>query len=92
MTGTQAHNGNGNLPTNEEILAALITKADVEGADKEVRDSLRAYKLDATQTGLENAMKKFHRDTLIKTMLFLNVDGDSLVNMRKPDLVKELIC
>ena len=92
MTETQAHNGNGNLPTNEEILAALITKADVEGADKEVRDSLRAYKLDATQKGLENAMKKFHRDTLIKTMLFLNVDGDSLVNMRKPDLVKELIC
>ena len=40
--------GNG-PPTNEEILAALCAKADLEEENKDTRDCLRAYKVLASE-------------------------------------------
>ena len=91
MSGHQ-QDERGGLPNNKEILAELITKADLDETHKEVKECLRAYKLEATEKALHNAIKKFTRDTILKTLLFLNVNGTSVSNMNKPDMAKELIC
>ena len=91
MTGTHT-NENGQLPTNEEILAALIAKADLEDAGNEVRDCLRTYKLNATEKAQRNALNKFAKDTLIKTMQFLNANNKNLSSMLKSNIAIELTC
>ena len=42
----------------------------------EVRDCLRAYKLDANEKSDKSAFNKFTKDVLIKTLTFLNVNDE----------------
>ena len=81
------------IPTNQGILAALSAKADLEEPNKDIRDCLRAYRLDASEKAQKSAFNKFNKDTLVKTMLFLNVNNVKNWNKAlKPNIAKELIC
>ena len=78
---------------NEDILATLCTKADLE-RNIEVRDCLRAYKLDAQLKTHRTAFNKFTKDVLIKTLLFLNAapEGNNWNSLLKSNIANELIC
>ena len=77
---------------NANILALLVVKADAEEHCKEVKDCLRAYKLNHQTKMLEAAFNKFNKDTLIKTLDFLNVTSDNIIKYKKQRIVTELIC
>ena len=82
------------LPNNEDIIAALCTQADLQAAP-EVKNCLRAYKLDANEKSLKSAFNKFTKDVLKKTLIFLNVnvnDERDWNNILRPDLANEVIC
>ena len=65
-------------------------KADIDD-NKEVRDCLRAYKLNSQTKTLEASFKKFNKGVLIKTLIFLNVKND-ISNYNRGKVVTELIC
>ena len=75
---------------NSNILADLAVKADIDD-NKEVRDCLRAYKLNSQTKTLEASFKKFNKGVLIKTLIFLNVKND-ISNYNRGKVVTELIC
>ena len=79
------------LLTNENILASLAVKADLND-DVDVRACVKAYKLNATVKSHKAAIGKFTKDVLIKTLIFLNVKGVNWDNWLKPRVVNEVIC
>ena len=78
-------------PSNEDILASLCTKADLED-NKEVRDCLRAYKLNDNVKAHKTAFNKFSKDVLIETLSFLKVTGKKWNDILKPLIIIEVIC
>ena len=82
----------GNGPsTNEDILAALCAKADLE-ENKDIRDCLRAYKLHASEKVCKTALNKFSKDVLIKTLIFLNAAEKHWNTIVKSIILNELVC
>ena len=79
-------------PSNEEILASLCSTADLKDDNQDVRDCLRAYKLGLTEKAYKTVFNRFNKDTLIKTLLFLNVDKGDWENILKTNVINELIC
>ena len=79
-------------PTNEEILATLCTKADLEEENKDIRDCLRAYKLLASEKACKTALNKFSKDTLIKTLIFLKAPEKNWSAFVKSIILNELVC
>ena len=60
----------------------------------EVRDCLRAYRLEAQLKSHKIAFNKFTKDVLIKSLTFLNSapEGKSWNSLLKQDIANELIC
>ena len=88
---TQHVKNGAHLPSNEDILASLCAKADVE-ENREVRDCLHAYKYNDNIKAHKAALNKFSKDVLIKTLAFLKVTGKNWNDFLKPHIVTEVIC
>ena len=92
MEQQSTHHTNGNnIPTNEDILAAICANADL-AENNEVKQCIRAYKLDSTLKSLTVAFNKFLKPTLIKTLVFLKAPEKDWNNLLKPDVANEVIC
>lgn len=70
----------------EDVLANLCAQA----PDTTIRNTLRNYKEDMSTAQLTKAFKKVDKATLVNTLQYLNVDGQSAYN--KDAVVLNLIC
>ena len=87
---TQKESNAAKTEANKDIIASLITLADAN-ENKEARHCLRSYKIDAHTKSLEAGFNKFTKETIIKSLEFLHVDGN-LNKFVKSKNITELIC
>ena len=83
-------NENGVQTSNEDILAKLCTDAAVKSV--EIRDCLRAYKLQDNTKQLKCNFNQFRKPVIVETLKFLNVTNRNWNNYVKESCVHELIC
>ena len=80
------------IPTDEDILASLRTKADLDGF-QEVKAWLWAYNIEDPLKTLKTNFNNFTKDALLKTLMFLHSQYEIALwkNLLQQDMANETI-